>query len=67
MKARMLNFAVVDLQNKELAITRAGKGQTYIEPTISMWLREKIPSNIVINDPKGGATCFALKRCECVA
>lgn len=67
MKVRMLNFAAVDLQNKELAITRAGKGQTYIEPTISMWLREKIPSNIVINDPKGGATCFVLKRYECVA
>ena len=67
MKVRMFNFAVVDLQNKELAITRAGKGQTYIEPIISMWLREKIPSNIVINDPKGGATCFVLKRCECVA
>ena len=67
MKVRMFNFAVVDLQNKELAITRAGKGQTYIEPTISMWLREKIPSNIVINDPKGGATCFVLKRYEYAA
>lgn len=67
MKVRMFNFAAVYLQNKELAITRAGKGQTYIEPTISMWLREKIPSNIVINDPKGGATCFVLKRCEYAA
>lgn len=36
-----------------LAITRAGKGQTYIEPMIDMWLREKRPSNMVINDPKG--------------
>ncbi len=36
-----------------LAITRAGKGQTYIEPVIDMWLREKTPSNMVINDPKG--------------
>jgi type IV secretory pathway TraG/TraD family ATPase VirD4 len=36
-----------------LAITRAGKGQTYIEPVIDMWLREKRPSNMVINDPKG--------------
>lgn len=36
-----------------LAITRAGKGQTVIEPTIDMWLREKTPNNIVINDPKG--------------
>lgn len=36
-----------------LAITRAGKGQTYIEPMIDMWLREKRPNNIVINDPKG--------------
>lgn len=36
-----------------LAITRAGKGQTYIEPMIDMWSREKNPSNLVINDPKG--------------
>lgn len=36
-----------------LAITRAGKGQTYIEPMIDMWSREKEPSNMVINDPKG--------------
>ena len=36
-----------------LAITRAGKGQTVIEPTIDMWTREKNPSNMVINDPKG--------------
>lgn len=36
-----------------LAITRAGKGQTYIEPVIDMWLREKRSHNMVINDPKG--------------
>ncbi|KOT57100.1 MULTISPECIES: type IV secretory system conjugative DNA transfer family protein [Streptomyces] len=36
-----------------LAITRAGKGQTYIEPILDMWSREKKPSNMVINDPKG--------------
>lgn len=36
-----------------LAITRAGKGQTVIEPTIDMWMREKNPNNMVINDPKG--------------
>lgn len=36
-----------------LAITRAGKGQTVIEPTIDMWMREKRPNNMVINDPKG--------------
>ncbi|MFG1858906.1 type IV secretory system conjugative DNA transfer family protein [Actinomadura geliboluensis] len=36
-----------------LAITRAGKGQTYIEPMLDMWSREKNPSNMVINDPKG--------------
>lgn len=36
-----------------LAITRAGKGQTYIEPVIDMWLREKNPNNMLINDPKG--------------
>lgn len=36
-----------------VAITRAGKGQTIIEPSIDMWLREDDPGNIVINDPKG--------------
>lgn len=36
-----------------LAITRAGKGQTIIEPTIDMWTREKRQNNIVVNDPKG--------------
>ena len=27
--------------------------QTVIEPTIDMWLREKVSNNIVCNDPKG--------------
>lgn len=36
-----------------LAITRAGKGQTYIEPMLDMWTREKVPQNILANDPKG--------------
>lgn len=36
-----------------LAITRGGKGQTYIEPMIDIWTREKRKNNIVINDPKG--------------
>lgn len=36
-----------------LAITRAGKGQTIIEPTLDMWTREAEPNNMVINDPKG--------------
>ena len=36
-----------------LAITRAGKGQTYIEPMIDMWTREDNPSNMIVNDPKG--------------
>lgn len=36
-----------------LAITRGGKGQTYIEPMVDMWSREKDPSNMVVNDPKG--------------
>lgn len=36
-----------------MAITRAGKGQTYIEPVIDMWTRERRPNNMVINDPKG--------------
>ncbi len=36
-----------------LAMTRAGKGQTYIEPLLDMWSREKKPSNMVVNDPKG--------------
>lgn len=37
----------------QLAITRAGKGQTIIEPTLDMWTRERKPNNMVINDPKG--------------
>jgi len=36
-----------------LAITRAGKGQTIIEPTLDMWTRELRPNNMVVNDPKG--------------
>lgn len=36
-----------------LAITRGGKGQTYIEPMVDMWLRETKANNMVINDPKG--------------
>lgn len=36
-----------------LAITRAGKGQTIIEPTLDMWTREEQPNNMIINDPKG--------------
>lgn len=36
-----------------LAATRAGKGQTIIEPTIDMWTREINNHNMVINDPKG--------------
>ena len=36
-----------------LAITRAGKGQTVIEPTLDMWMREKRQNNMVVNDPKG--------------
>lgn len=35
------------------AMTRAGKGQSYIEPTIDAWLRSDVQSNIVCNDPKG--------------
>lgn len=41
------------LRVPSLAITRAGKGQTVIEPTIDMWTRERKPSNRVMNDPKG--------------
>lgn len=37
----------------KLAITRAGKGQTVIEPTLDMWTRERDENNMVINDPKG--------------
>lgn len=44
-----------------LAITRAGKGQTVIEPTLDMWTRERRPNNMVINDPKGGVPRFMVK------
>lgn len=36
-----------------LAITRAGKGQTIIEPMLDIWTREKRQNNVVTNDPKG--------------
>ncbi|WP_061711883.1 type IV secretory system conjugative DNA transfer family protein [Kocuria palustris] len=36
-----------------LAMTRAGKGQTYIEPTLDMWSRERAMNNFLANDPKG--------------
>lgn len=36
-----------------LAITRAGKGQTYIEPYLDALSRAKILDNIIVNDPKG--------------
>lgn len=36
-----------------LAMTRAGKGQTIIEPTLDMWTREKELNNFAANDPKG--------------
>lgn len=29
------------------------RAQTVIEPTLDMWMREKRPNNMVINDPKG--------------
>ena len=53
---RPAGFYLVDtapVNTMVLAITRAGKGQTYIEPVIDMWLRERRPNNMVINDPKG--------------
>ena len=36
-----------------IAITRAGKGQTYIEPAFDLWTREKKKWNIFTTDPKG--------------
>ena len=38
-----------------IAITRGGKGQTYIEPAFDVWTREKKKWNIFTTDPKGGA------------
>ena len=38
-----------------IAITRGGKGQTYIEPAFDLWLRERHKWNIFTTDPKGGA------------
>lgn len=54
--ARPSGAYVVDTQPANtmvIAITRAGKGQTYIEPMIDMWMRAKHQQNIVVNDPKG--------------
>ena len=36
-----------------IAITRGGKGQTYIEPAIDCWSREEEPWNLFSTDPKG--------------
>lgn len=36
-----------------LAMTRAGKGQTYIENVLDMWSRETAMNNFLANDPKG--------------
>lgn len=36
-----------------IAITRGGKGQTYIEPAIDLWTREKKKWNLFSTDPKG--------------
>jgi type IV secretory pathway TraG/TraD family ATPase VirD4 len=36
-----------------LAMSRGGKGQTVIEPTIDAWLRQKDKWNLLANDPKG--------------
>lgn len=36
-----------------IAITRGGKGQTYIEPSIDVWRREKNQWNFAATDPKG--------------
>lgn len=36
-----------------IAITRGGKGQTYIEPIMDLWTREKKKWNIFSTDPKG--------------
>lgn len=38
---------------ERMAMTRSGKGQTFIEPTIDAWLRLDKKRNIAINDPKG--------------
>lgn len=36
-----------------IAMTRAGKGQTFINPSLDVWTREKRPNNVLANDPKG--------------
>ena len=45
-----------------LAITRGGKGQTYIEPFIDVYTRCKVKWNLIFTDPKGGAPRSVLKR-----
>lgn len=53
---RPAGFYMIDVapvNTMVLAMTRAGKGQTYIEPMIDMWTRERHKNNMVINDPKG--------------
>ena len=36
-----------------VAMTRAGKGQTYLEALIDLKSRQRVKKNLVINDPKG--------------
>lgn len=55
-KQRPAGAYIVDTEPNNtmvLAMTRAGKGQSIIEPTIDMWTRERHLNNIAINDPKG--------------
>lgn len=48
---------VAPVNTQVLAITRAGKGQTYIEPMLDVWTRELRPNNMLVNDPKGELLC----------
>lgn len=46
-----------------IAITRGGKGQTYIEPAFDVWLREEEPWNIFTTDPKGKSPRTSCEWC----
>lgn len=53
---RPAGFYLVDtdaVNTMILAITRAGKGQRYVEPTLDCKTRQNKKGNLFINDPKG--------------
>jgi len=45
------------VNNLVIGTTRSGKGETFVFPTIDVYSRATEKPSMIINDPKGGATC----------